>query len=174
MTFEAAPSSFPSSFPSGLPTDLNEQQQIVEKLEIHERSMIYDYVTGVKRVRSDLMKAIEMKIFHGEIHQHFRERNLTDHDEKEKLSVLIKELNGNDDISEIVDMLSHKPTLRSVANNAINTKKEFATEFREFFLRILSDMLDDGKIELDSYTRFYDGWEQVSDLVYTKIKNTKA
>ena len=195
MTFEAAPSSFPSSFPSGLPTDLNEQQQIVdyldrkcgaidrvlavkkqqlEKLEIHERSMIYDYVTGVKRVRSDLMKAIETKIFHGEIHQHFRERNLTDHDEKEKLSVLIKELNGNDDISEIVDMLSHKPTLKSVANNAINTKKEFATEFREFFLRILSDMLDDGKIELDSYTRFYDGWEQVSDLVYTKIKNTKA
>ena len=56
------------------------------------------------------MKAIETKIFHGEIHQHFRERNLTDHDEKEKLSVLIKELNGNDDISEIVDMLSHKPT----------------------------------------------------------------
>lgn len=68
MTFEAAPSSFPSS----LPTDLNEQQQIVdyldrkcgaidrvlavkkqqlEKLEIHERSMIYDYVTGVKRVK---------------------------------------------------------------------------------------------------------------------------
>ena len=160
MTFEAAPSSFPSSFPSSLPTDLNEQQQIVdyldrkcgaidrvlavkkqqlEKLEIHERSMIYDYVTGVKRVK-------------GEIHQHFRERNLTDHDEKEKLSVLIKKLNGNDDISEIVDMLSHKPTLRSVANNAINTKKEFATEFREFFLRILSDMLDDGKIELDSYT----------------------
>lgn len=35
-------------------------------------------------------------------------------------------------------------------------------------------MLDDGKIELDSYTRFYDGWEQVSDLVYTKTKNTKA
>ena len=55
----------------GLPTDLNEQQQIVdyldrkcgaidrvlavkqqlEKLEIHERSMIYDYVTGVKRVK---------------------------------------------------------------------------------------------------------------------------
>jgi len=35
-------------------------------------------------------------------------------------------------------------------------------------------VLDDGKIELDSYTRFYDGWEQVSDLVYTKIKNTKA
>ena len=120
------------------------------------------------------MKTIETKIFHGEIHQHFRERNLTDHDEKEKLSVLIKELNGNDDISEIVDMLSHKPTLRSVANNAINTKKEFATEFREFFLRILSDMLDDGKIELDSFTRFYDGGEQVSDLVYTKIKNTKA
>ena len=72
MTFEAAASSFPSSFPSGLPTDLNEQQQIVdylgrkcgaidrvlavkkqqlEKLEIHERSMIYDYVTGVKRVK---------------------------------------------------------------------------------------------------------------------------
>ena len=51
---------------------------------------------------------------------------------------------------------------------------QFATEFREFFLRILSDMLDDGKIELDSYTRFYDGWEQVSDLVYTKIKNTKT
>ena len=35
-------------------------------------------------------------------------------------------------------------------------------------------MLDDGKIELDSYTRCYDGWEQVSDLVYTKIKNTKT
>ena len=29
------------------------------------------------------MKAIETKIFHGEIHQHFRERNLTDRDEKE-------------------------------------------------------------------------------------------
>ena len=41
-------------------------------------------------------------------------------------------------------------------------------------MRILSDMLDDGKIELDSYTRFYDGWEQVSDLVYTKIKNTNT
>ena len=38
------------------------------------------------------MKAIETKIFHGEIHQHFRERNLTDSDEKEKLSVLIKDM----------------------------------------------------------------------------------
>ena len=57
---------------------------------------------------------------------------------------------------------------------ADNVIDKFATEFREFFLRILSDMLDDGKIELDSYTRFYDGWEQVSDLVYTKIKNTKT
>ena len=46
------------------------------------------------------MKAIETKIFHGEPQRHFRERNLTDRDEKEKLSVLIKELNGNDDISE--------------------------------------------------------------------------
>ena len=65
MTFEAAASSFPSSFPSGLPTDLNYldrkcgaidrvlavKKQQLEKLEIHERSMIYDYVTGVKRVK---------------------------------------------------------------------------------------------------------------------------
>lgn len=129
------------------------------------------FVTGQKVNKHDDHKKL---VAHGAISQGFRERKLTDNDEKEKLSVLIKEMNDKDDISEIVDMLSHKPTLRSVANNPINSKKEFSTEFRDFFLKVIGEMLDEGKIDYPSYSLFYSGWEQVSDLVYEKIKNTKA
>ena len=128
------------------------------------------FVTGQKVMKHDDSKKL---IAHGAINQGFRERKLTDNDEKEKLSVLIKEMNDKDDISEIVDMLSHKPTLRNVANNPINTKKEFSTEFRDFFLRVIGEMLDEDKIDYSSYTIFYNGWQQVSDLAYEKIKNTK-
>lgn len=115
----------------------------------------------------------KMLVAHGEIKQGFRESKLRDNDEKEKLSVLIKELNGKDDISEIVDYLSHKPKLRMVAENPANTEKDFASVFRDYFLNVLSDMLDDDKIDFENYTHFYEGWNQVSGFVYQKILNTK-
>lgn len=112
---------------------------------------------------------------HGEISQGFVKRKLRQNDDKEKLSVLIMEFNGTDrdSISKFVDKLSHKPSLRSIANNSTNTKADFVQEFKKFFMKGLEDLLDSGDIDMDKYSQIYGECDQIAGLVYDKIKNTK-
>lgn len=112
---------------------------------------------------------------HGLISQGYRDYTVGPKDDKEKLSVLIKEMNGLDEdaVSQIVDFLANRRRLISIANNSVNSKHDFSIQFKDFFLKKLDDLDYNDEIDNDKYNELYNNWEQISDLVYAKIKNTK-
>ena len=131
------------------------------------------FVTGQKVDAHDADKTLTA---HGLISQGYRDYNVGPKDDKEKLSILIKEMNGidEDSVSKIVDLLSKRRQLRNIANNTTNSKHDFSVQFQDFFLRELDDLDYNDEIDNDKYNELYHNWEQISDLVYDKIKNTKG
>lgn len=131
------------------------------------------FVTGQKVDAHDNDKTLTA---HGLISQGYRDYNVGPKDDKEKLSILIKEMNGIDEdaVSKIVDLLSKRRQLRNIANNTTNSKHDFSVQFKDFFLRELDELDYNDEIDNDKYNELYNNWEQISDLVYEKIKNTKG
>ena len=109
----------------------------------------------------------------GLLSQGYRDYYLGPKDDKEKLSILIKEMNGSDEdaVSQIVDFLAKRKQLISIATNSVNSKHDFSVQFRDFFLKKLDDLDYNDEITNDKYNELYNNWEQISDLVYLKIKN---
>ena len=130
------------------------------------------FVTGQK---VDPHEDDKPRTAHGLISQGYRDYNVGPKDDKEKLSILIKEMNGSDEdaVSQIVDFLAKRRQLISIANNSVNTKHDFSVQFKDFFLKKLDDLDYNDEIDNDKYNELYNNWEQISDLVYAKIKNIK-
>ena len=113
----------------------------------------------------------------GLISQGYRDYNVGPKDDKEKLSILIKEMNGidEDSVSKIVDLLSKRRQLRNIANNTTNSKHDFSVQFQDFFLRELDDLDYNDEIDNDKICRMIrivsGKMEQVS--LFTSITSRK-
>ena len=99
--------------------------------------------------------------------------NIVEDNDKEQLSILIKEMNGidGDSLSKLVDVLAQHGKLKSIALNSTNTRSDFNREFKAIFLVPLQELLDKGEIDFAKFTEFYRGADQIAGLVYDKIKN---
>ena len=158
-----------------IPFDVYSMRQAVEE------GYILDAFAAYKTLEAHCQLVLisddkEVEKNYGLISQGYRDYNVGPKDDKEKLSILIKEMNGidEDSVSKIVDLLSKRRQLRNIANNTTNSKHDFSVQFQDFFLRELDDLDYNDEIDNDKYNELYHNWEQISDLVYDKIKNTKG
>lgn len=128
------------------------------------------FITGQKIDKHEDDKQL---VAHGKVSQGYRERRIVEDNDKEQLSILIKEMNGidGDSLSKLVDVLAQHGKLKSIALNSTNTRSDFNREFKAIFLVPLQELLDKGEIDFAKFTEFYRGADQIAGLVYDKIKN---
>ncbi|WP_010299457.1 DEAD/DEAH box helicase family protein [Clostridium senegalense] len=145
------------------------RRQIEEEIE----SEVGTFITVQSVDGHDEQKNIESG---GHLNQGFLEKKITNEvNEKEKLSKLIKEFNGDDDsVSRLVEILSHKPILRSCANNKSNSENDFNRTFEDIFTQSIENLLNEDKIVFKQYIICINNWQQLSELTYKRILNTKV